>query len=43
MSRIQINSKPPDFRLASTQDEMVQLSDFQGKKNVILVFNRGFM
>jgi len=42
MSQIEINSKAPDFRLKDVREKMVQLSDFEGKKNVILVFNRGF-
>jgi peroxiredoxin len=33
----------PDFTLADVQGRPVQLSDFQGVKHVILVFNRGFM
>jgi len=33
----------PDFTLADTGGKSVTLSDFKGKKNVVLVFNRGFM
>ncbi len=32
----------PDFSMEDSDGRIVQLSDFRGKKNVILVFNRGF-
>ncbi len=33
----------PDFVLADTAGQPVRLSDYRGKKHVVLVFNRGFM
>jgi peroxiredoxin len=33
---------PADFSLVDTQGITVKLADFQGKRNVVLVFNRGF-
>ena len=33
----------PDFTLADVQGRPVRLSDYRGVKNVVLVFNRGFM
>jgi peroxiredoxin len=33
----------PDFVLTDTQGESVRLSDYQGDRHVVLVFNRGFM
>lgn len=33
----------PDFTLTDTDGEEVRLSDFRNSKNVVLVFNRGFM
>jgi peroxiredoxin len=33
----------PDFELTDTAGRPVSLSDYRGKKNVVLVFNRGFM
>ena len=32
----------PDFALADTQGLMTCLSDYRGKKHVVLVFTRGF-
>jgi peroxiredoxin len=39
---IQINQPAPDFTLPDFEGKLVRLTDFRGKKNVILVFNRGF-
>lgn len=33
----------PDFELMDTRDNPVRLSDFRGKKHVVLALNRGFM
>ena len=33
----------PDFSLADTEGRMVRLSDYKGKKHVVLAFNRGFI
>ncbi|NMB53990.1 MAG: redoxin domain-containing protein [Leptolinea sp.] len=33
----------PDFELMDTYGNLVRLSDFQGKKYVVLALNRGFM
>ncbi len=32
----------PDFSMEDSDGRVVRLSDYRGKKNVILVFNRGF-
>ena len=42
MSRAELNKPAPDFTLTDFKGNEVRLSDFQGKKNVLLVFNRGF-
>jgi peroxiredoxin len=42
MSNISINTLAPDFELADITGKPVRLSDFRGR-NVLLVFNRGFM
>jgi peroxiredoxin len=33
----------PDFSAEDSEGETVRLSDFRGKKPVILIFNRGFV
>jgi peroxiredoxin len=42
MPRVSINTPAPDFTLQNFRDETVRLSDYFGKSNVLLVFNRGF-
>jgi peroxiredoxin len=41
-SSVEINQPAPDFSLETFDGEEVKLSSFQKKKNVLLVFNRGF-
>ena len=41
LERIQAGQMAPDFTLASLAGPNVTLSDFQGEKNVVLVFYRG--
>lgn len=40
--RVAVGDVAPDFALASYADGVVTLSDFRGKKDVILVFYRGY-
>jgi len=42
MSRLSLNQIAPDFSLPDYAGNMVRLSDFHGRKNVLLVFNRTF-
>lgn len=42
LDRIQVGNRAPDFTLEDTDGRRVSLSDFQGKKTVILVFYRGY-
>ena len=42
MPKVALNSPAPDFELADYTGKLVRLSDFRGR-NVLLVFNRGFM
>ncbi len=42
MPKIALNTPAPDFELADYTGKLVRLSDFHGK-NVLLVFNRGFI
>ena len=32
----------PDFTATDSEGKVLHLSDYKGKKNVVLVFNRGF-
>jgi mycoredoxin-dependent peroxiredoxin len=41
MSQKLIDKQAPDFRLNDANGKPVSLSDYRGKKNVVLVFNRG--
>ena len=43
MSKVAINTPAPDFELTEAGGKTVRLSDFRGKANVLLVFNRGFV
>ncbi|NWG34401.1 MAG: redoxin domain-containing protein [Chloroflexi bacterium] len=40
--RVELNQPAPDFTLADFKGSEVSLSNFRGKKNILLVFNRGF-
>jgi len=40
--RVKVSEAPPGFSLENTIGELVTLIDFRGKKNIYLVFNRGF-
>ncbi|MBI9044290.1 MAG: redoxin domain-containing protein [Anaerolineaceae bacterium] len=43
MPKVAINTPAPDFSLEDFNGNAVSLSDFQSKKKVLLVFNRGFV
>ena len=42
MPRVSLDQKAPNFSLADYHGKTVSLSDYRGKKNVLLVFNRTF-
>ncbi|WP_345300470.1 hypothetical protein [Candidatus Villigracilis affinis] len=42
MSRAELNKPAPNFTLTDFNGNEINLTDFQTKKNVLLVFNRGF-
>ncbi len=42
MPRVELNTLAPDFTLQDFNNHTVSLSDFEGKANILLVFNRGF-
>ena len=43
MPRVTLDKPAPQFSLPDFSGKLVNLSDFRGKKNVLLVFNRGFV
>lgn len=42
MPRVTLNQPAPDFTLPDYTGRTVRLSDWRGRKTVLLVFNRGF-
>lgn len=42
MGKVTLNKPAPDFSMTDYQGNEVRLSQFKGKQNVLLVFNRGF-
>lgn len=42
-TRVTLNAPAPDLELADWQGRPVRLSDYRNRKNVLLVFNRGFV
>jgi peroxiredoxin len=38
-----VKQPAPDFALTDVNGRMVHLSDYRGRKNVVLVFTRGFV
>jgi peroxiredoxin len=43
MASIEVNKMAPDFQMEDYKGETFQLSSFKEKKNVLIVFNRGFI
>lgn len=43
MASIEVNAKAPNFKMNDFNGEPFQLSDFEGKSNVLIVLNRGFV
>lgn len=41
LERVKVGDNAPDFTLEDIDGRKISLSDFRGKKNVILVFYRG--
>jgi peroxiredoxin (alkyl hydroperoxide reductase subunit C) len=40
---VKLGQPAPDFTLSSVDGRQVSLKDFRDKKNIVLVFLRGFM
>jgi peroxiredoxin len=43
MSRAELNKPAPNFTLNDFKGNEISLTNFRNKKNVLLVFNRGFL
>jgi peroxiredoxin len=43
MPKVKINTPAPDFSLNNFKGELILLSQFKDKSNVLIVFNRGFV
>ena len=41
IERVAVGTSAPDFSLAAMNNDTLTLSDFRGRKNVVLVFYRG--
>lgn len=41
--KIELYQQSPDFELVAQNGKLFRLSDYRDKKNLILVFNRGFV
>lgn len=41
LERVKVEDRAPDFTLENMDGKRISLSDFRGKKNVVLVFYRG--
>jgi cytochrome oxidase Cu insertion factor (SCO1/SenC/PrrC family) len=42
LNRVKVGQPAPDFSLEAADGKAIRLSDFRGKKNVVLVFYRGY-
>jgi peroxiredoxin len=43
MPRVSLDQTAPEFSLPDFSGAVVSLSDYRDRKNVLLVFNRGFL
>ena len=42
MSKVEVHAEAPDFALPDSRGQTVRLTDYRGRKHVVLVLNRGF-
>lgn len=42
LNRVKVGQPAPDFTLEDSDGKAITLSDFRGKKSVVLVFYRGY-
>lgn len=43
LASVEVNRPAPDFEMEDYLGNPIRLSDYQGKKNGLLVLNRGFV
>jgi peroxiredoxin len=43
MASVDVNKEAPDFEIEDFMGNKFKLSSFRGKKNVLIVLNRGFV
>ncbi len=43
MPKVMLESNSPEFKLEDYQGNLVELSNYRNQKNILLVFNRGFV
>ena len=43
MASIEVNKEAPDFEIEDFKGNKFKLSSFKGKKNILIVLNRGFV
>jgi len=43
MAKVELRTHAPEFTLPDFNGSSISLSDFAGRKNVMVVFNRGFV
>jgi len=43
MPKVELNQISPEFSMQDLNGDLFSLRNLHGKKNVLLVFNRGFM
>lgn len=43
MTRVELNAPAPGFTLPDFNQHPVSLSDFKGRRRILIVLNRGFM
>ena len=42
LNRVKVGQQAPDFSLEDSDGKAITLSDFRGKKSVVMVFYRGY-
>ena len=43
MASVSLNTEAPDFEIMDYKGDVFKLSNFRGKRNALIVLNRGFV